>query len=175
MDTQGRDTMDIKFLESKCQDIIDIVEKRLMPFKLSEKQKSVLRVLARKYDGIIMLDCIDIGITKYIEYDSDNVPTNESVENFIDKLGGIAFNKTRSPIDNEVVHIMNICKNQFDYWNPVRGKEILYTLIVALRKAECDEDTIAKFLRDDVIAMTWHATSWTTWRNAINRWLDNLD
>ena len=166
---------DLKSVEAKAQEFTDLVEKRIAPSKLTAKQKASLRVLARKYDLMLLLDCVDIGITNYIEYDTHDVPTESSVDDFVSLLGGIAYNKTRTPLDKEVTHIMNICKNEFNYWDPSKGKAILNDLIITMRDAGYSSEEITNFLKDDVKLMTRSATSWTRWRNAIDQWIEDFE
>ena len=64
-----------------------------------------------------MLGCIDIGITKYFRFDENGIVTQGSVQTFLSKLGGIAFNKSRSPIEQEIYHLKNKGKARFTYWN----------------------------------------------------------
>lgn len=89
-------------------------------------------------------------------------------------LDGIAYNKTRTPLDKEVTHIMNICMNEFSYWNPIRGKAVLNGLIITMRAAGYSSEKITIFMKGDVKLMTRSVTSWTRWRNAIDRWIVDL-
>lgn len=84
-----------------------IILEKIYPFTLNERRMADLSLLARKYSYELMIDCIDIGVSTYFRYDQEGSLTRESVVNFLDKLGGIAYNKSRSPIDQEIYHLEN--------------------------------------------------------------------
>ena len=84
-----------------------IINEKIAPYTLNERGKSDLSQIVRKYPYDLLLECIDIGITNYIRFDEDGVVTRESVQKFLSKLGGIAYNKSRSPIEQEIYHLKN--------------------------------------------------------------------
>lgn len=76
-----------------------IIREKISPYTLNEQGKSDISQIIRKYPYDLLLECIDIGITKYFRFDEKGIVTQESVQTFLSKLGGIAFNKSRSPIE----------------------------------------------------------------------------
>ena len=56
---------------------------------LSEAENSVLNRLFRKYTVGQIVECIDIGAEQYLDVDTKSNLTEESIQEFLDKLGGI--------------------------------------------------------------------------------------
>ncbi len=77
---------------------------------------------------------MDISYNNYITIGSDGKPTSQSVDNFLSKIGGIAHNNSLAPIEQKLMHIKNICKSKFLYWNTDKATVILNNYIKALRK-----------------------------------------
>ena len=133
-----------------CDDFIDYIEERIYPFTFRENGRATLSKLFRKYSEDFLIDCVDIGIEQYFRYDNDGNLTQESVQNFMNKLGGIAYNKSQSPVDQEIRHIKQRCKKMYAYWDNVKGDNILAKYVSALRKAEYTEEEILLDLQNEV-------------------------
>ena len=73
--------------------------------------------LVRQYPYELLIECIDIGVSTYFRYDENGKLTQDSASKFLNKLGGIAFNKSRPPVEQEIYHLKNKGKRQFAYWN----------------------------------------------------------
>ena len=87
-----------------------IVAEKIQPFYLNEKGKSDISQLVTRYPYDLLVECIDIGVATYFRYDEDGYVTKDSVNTFLSKIGGIAYNRSRSPLEQEVNHIKNKCK-----------------------------------------------------------------
>ena len=92
-----------------------IINEKIHPFSLNEKGLADVSQLVRTYSYDLLLECIDIGVSTYFRYDDDGNVTQESVQTFIKKLGGIAFNKSRTPVDQEIYHLKNKGKSKSSY------------------------------------------------------------
>lgn len=75
-----------------------IILEKIHPFTLNERGMADLSQLARQYSYELLIECIDIGVSTYFRYDQDGNLTRESVANFLDKLGGIAYNNHALPL-----------------------------------------------------------------------------
>lgn len=62
------------------------LESKIFPFQLNETYKSKFNILNEKYDDEFLIKSIDIGYSKYIILDKENIPTSSSVNEFLDKL-----------------------------------------------------------------------------------------
>ena len=74
-------------------EFVDFVESKIAPFTLNESGRSGIALLYNRYPLELLEECINIGISQYFKYDGNGEPTKESVEKFLNKIGGIAYNK----------------------------------------------------------------------------------
>lgn len=152
-----------------------LIEEKIAPFSLNEAGKSTIATLMRKYPADLLIECVDIGVAQYLIYDSDSNPTKESVEIFLAKLKGIAYNKSRTPIQQEIQHIKEIAKSKYAYWNNPEGSDILDDYVAALKRAGWTEKKIVKDLQEDVIRLTNRASNWTQWSDAMLKWISDIE
>ena len=130
-----------------------IIKEKIHPYTLNERGMADLSQLERQYSYELLLECIDIGVGKYFQYDKEGKLTRDSVQNFLNKLGGIAYNKSRSPIDQELYHLKNIGKNQFSYWNSQQADNLLREYVQSLRLYGWSEQMILYDLQEDSVRM----------------------
>ena len=121
------------------------------------------------------MECIDIGVERYFRYDTKGHLTQESAQLFLSKLGGIAYNKSQRPIDQEITHIKNKCKSLFSFWDDTRGAETLYYYVNALRKAGWDDDQILDDLQTEVKRLVNRSRNWTQWMEEMQNWIDDIN
>lgn len=155
-------------------EFINYIEEKISPFTLRENGRSNISSLFRKYSEELLLECIDIGISKYFQYDSEGNLTQPSVQSFLNKIGGIAYNKSRNPIEQEVYHQKNKCKNSFSYWNDSTADAILNDYIHALRHAGWKDEQILQDLRNDVNQLSSNSRNWTQWSSSMLKWIDEI-
>ena len=122
-----------------------IICEKIYPFKLNEKGRSHLSWLEASYPYDLLKECIDIGVAQYFKYDDEDNLESNSVEIFLDKLGGIAYNKSLPVLEQELKKIKNKCKSKFSYWDENRASEILSRYVKELEHESSvieDYDTI---------------------------------
>lgn len=156
------------------EEFIAYVEERAYPYTFLENGRARLSELHRKYSESLLLECIDIGIKQYFRYDTEGKLSQASVSEFLNKLGGIAYNKSRSPIDQELYHIKNLCKKTYSYWNDTQGDDILARYVRALRKANWTEDQILDDLQTEVIRVCNSSRNWTQWSVKMEQWIADI-
>lgn len=152
-----------------------IINEKIVPYSLNEKGKAQLAQTIRKYPYELLIECIDIGIKQYFRYDEDGALTQESVDVFLNKLGGIAFNKSQNPIDQEISHIKNKCKKAFAYWNDYKADDILNRYILGLRKSGWTENQILKDLQTEVNRLGNSSLNWSQWSDAMEKWIEDIN
>ena len=155
-------------------DFICYVEKRTHPYTFRENGRAKLSEIFRKYSESLLLECVDIGIKQYFKYDENGQLTQNSVEQFLEKLGGIAYNKSRSPIDQELSRIRNYCKKNFAYWNDQQCEEILLRYTRALKNAGWSETEILDDLQTEVKRVCNSSSSWTRWAGTMENWISDI-
>lgn len=150
-----------------------IINEKISPYTLNEKGKSDLSQIVRKYPYDLLLECIDIGIATYFRFDENGVVTQESVQTFLTKLGGIAYNKSRSPIEQEIYHLKNKGKKQFSYWNNDKADELLNDYVTALNSF-WDEDEILEDLQGESSRMMNNSLNWSDWCSRMEGWIRDV-
>lgn len=151
-----------------------IILEKIYPYVLNDRGHSDISQLVRQYSYELLLECIDIGVSSYFRYDDEGNLTRESVSVFLSKLGGIAYNKSRSPIDQEIVHLKNKGKAKFSYWNPTRADELLHEYVKGLSLYGWSESMILSDLRGDVAHMMNNSSNWSQWSSAISGWIEDV-
>lgn len=157
------------------EELIKYIEERSYPYTFRENGRAKLSSLSREYPGSLLLECVDIGISQYFRYDEKGNLIQESVSEFLNKLGGIAYNKSRTPVDQEIYHIKNLCKKIYAYWNDFKGDEILARYVRALRNAEWTENQILDDLKTEVIRVCNSSWNWSQWSETMERWITDIE
>lgn len=151
-----------------------IISEKIYPYILNEKGAANISQLARQYSYELLLECIDIGVSSYFRYDDEGKLTGESVDVFLNRLGGIAYNKSRSPLDQEIEHLKNIGKASFAYWNSVRADELLHSYIDELVLFGWSESMILRDLRGETVRMMNNSKNWSVWSSTMLQWIEDI-
>lgn len=151
-----------------------IINKKIAPFKLNEQGKSNISQIQRKYSYDLLCECIDIGSSNYLQYDENGVVTEESVSIFLSKIGGIAYNKSLDPIEQEINHLKNKGKSKFSYWNNDIADKIIWDYVNVLKKFYDDEDLLND-LKNDSSKLIDHSENWSHWRNKMENWIKDVE
>lgn len=149
----------------RLDELVKFIEARMQPYCLNESGRVSISNLLRKYSYELLEECVDISYENYIERDEQGELLKDSVEEFLSKIGGIAHNKSLSPIEKEMNHIINIGKKNCSYWNVQMSKSLLDEYVALLRYLKWDDDAILADLQEDIIRETKRVRSWTQWRN----------
>lgn len=158
-----------------CDEFICYVENKIAPYTFQETARASLSELYRKHPLSLLLECVDIGIKQYFRYDENGVLTRDSANQFLDKLGGIAYNKSRSPIDQEVYRLKSKCKRILSFWDDWRGENLIQKYIGSLRKAGWTDLQIVNDLHTDFSRLTNSCQSWTQWCGRVEKWIDDIE
>lgn len=151
-----------------------IVKEKIEPYTLNERGMADLSQIVRQYPYELLLECIDIGVSSYFKYDEEGKLTRDSVQMFLNKLGGIAYNKSRSPVDQEIYHIKNKGKRKFTYWNQQRADNLLNEYVQALYLYGWNESMILSDLRGESVRMMNNSSNWTQWCHTMEGWIQDV-
>ena len=151
-----------------------IVKEKIKPYTLNERGMAELSQIVRQYSYELLLECIDIGVSSYFQYDEEGKLTRESAQQFLDKLGGIAYNKSRPPIDQEIYHLKNKGKRKFAYWNAQRADDLLHDYVRALSLCGWSESMILSDLRGESARMMNNASNWSQWCQTMGFWIQEI-
>ncbi|MBO1679391.1 DUF4145 domain-containing protein [Bittarella massiliensis (ex Durand et al. 2017)] len=158
-----------------AEEFIDYIEEKIYPYTLHENGRANISSLFRKYSEDLLIECVDIGVSQYFQYDSNGNLTQDSAQQFLNKLGGIAYNKSRDPIDQEIHHQKNKCKKSYAYWNDGKAEEIFNDYIRALRNAGWSDEQVLNDLQTEVSRLTNSSHNWTQWSNQMLSWLHDIE
>lgn len=150
-------------------EFINYVESKVtFPFSLSLKARKQFRFYYHKYSVELIKECIEVGVKHYLRYDADGLATQKSVQEFLNKLGGILHNKTRSPIQQSINYIQAIGRKKHECWDKETAQRMLVGYIDALTLYRCwNTEKINKELREDVVRITREARDWNEWKDKI--------
>lgn len=151
-----------------------IVREKIEPYTLNERGMADLSQIVRQYPYELLLECIDIGVSSYFKYDEEGKLTRDSVQMFLNKLGGIAYNKSRSPVDQEIYHLKNKGKRKFPYWNQQRADDLLNEYVQALYLYGWNESMVLSDLRGESVRMMNNSSNWTQWSRTMEGWIQDV-
>ncbi len=150
-----------------------IINERISPYSLNEKGQADIARLVKQYPYELLKECIDIGVASYFRYDENGELTQLSVNDFLNKLGGIAFNKSRSPIDQEISHLVSIGTMKFSYWNKNRASQLLHNYVKELRSYWSETD-ILEDLKGDTARLMGNSKNWSHWTVSMEQWISDV-
>lgn len=157
-----------------CDEFISYIENRTYPYTLRENGKAHLSQLFRSYPEELLMECIDIGIESYFRYDDNGNLTRDSVSEFLNKLGGIAFNKSKSPVDQEIDRLKNKGNYHFSCWNSQKADDLLREYVQALYSYGWSESEVLNDLREESVYMMNRSKNWTDWSQTIEMWISQI-
>lgn len=154
---------------------IQYIEDKIQPYTLKKHFKTEILKLFEKYKQNEILDAINVAAKKYLKYDYEDKLEQDSVEEFLNKIGGVLVNKNLLPIKQKLAYIKGICRNRFGYWDNAKGSIILNNYVKALTDYGWSEDKILEDLEKEVIPIAKEAKHWTEWRNTIEGWTNSVN
>lgn len=154
--------------------LADFIESKIVPFTLNETGKANLSKLFKSFKIDEIFDAIDKGVKTYLKYDSNGKLTKESVEIFINKLGGIAAISSRPAVEQKMHYIKGICRNRFSYWDDRKGLAIISSYVKALRDYGWSEEKILGDLETEVSDLSKKVPNWSEWKEQMEQWIDDI-
>ena len=154
---------------------IQYIEDKIQPYTLKKHFKTEILKLFEKYKQDEILDAINVAAKKYLKYDYEDKLKQDSVEEFLSKMGGVLVNKNLPPIKQKLAYIKGICRNRFGYWDNAKGSIILNNYVKALTDYGWSEDKILEDLEKEVIPVAKEAKHWTEWRNTLEGWTNSVN
>lgn len=154
--------------------LIKLVEEKISPFTLNEKGKSSLVRVLNDYGYDLASECVDISFSNYIRYDNDGEVTKESIEVFLSKIGGIAYNKSLNPLESKIRHVINRVKNEYTYFNQVQARALINKYVKALRYQNYTDEMIIDDFDLELISMIAECKHWSEWKSRMELWEKNI-
>ncbi|MBP5590835.1 DUF4145 domain-containing protein [bacterium] len=153
-----------------------IVKELIHPFLPNDREKLKLKCLVRKYGYELVVDSAYAGAEQYLVHDKQGQLNEKVVRNFFNQLGGIVYNKSLPPIEQEIRHINSVGKSTFpEDWDSRKGKILLHNYVTALKYSrDWQEKTILDDLRGDTLRYTRGSKNWSNWSEMMQAWIDYL-
>ena len=151
-----------------------IIIEKIHPFSLNEKGRADIARLIAQYKYNTLKESIDIGVARYFKYDTNGNLIQESVDNFLNKIGGIAHNKSLPPIEQEMLHLKNKGKYTFRYWRDDIADQILHDYVKALR-AHYTEQMVVEDLKGETSRLMNNSGNWSTWTSNMRHWIEDVN
>ncbi|SJZ52714.1 hypothetical protein [Anaerorhabdus furcosa] len=162
-------------MAKKKIDLICYVEEKIRPYTLNEKGKSSLKKFETDYGTDLIIECVDTSFSNYIRYDANGKITKDSVENFINKIGGIAYNKNLSPVEAKVRHVLNIVKTNFNYYDQNIARSLLNRYIKSLKEKDYTELDLIRDFDSELIPMIQECRNWSDWFQRMEQWEQEIN
>ena len=92
----------------------------------------------------------------------------------MEKLGGIAYIKSRSPIEQKILHIKNVGKFNIYDWNDKCAMELLHSFVSKSLLSKIPESKILEELDRRIMYFTRYIHNWTEWLSAMTQLVDGV-
>lgn len=152
-----------KLGEATNKMIADYIGDKIPQLHVSEHGYRTIAQLAKKFTVADLLEAIDISANSYLRYEKDGAVSQESAERFFDKIGGVACNSKKPPIERKLSHVANIGRKRHSYWNPKKAHTLLKGFVRALRERDMNDNDILRVIDDELVPKTNESHNWTDW------------
>lgn len=150
------------------------IESKIPGYSIPAQGRKDIKVYVKKYSYDAIVKAVNISAEQYLSYEGDSL-NDASVELFWDKIGGILYNLHLSPVDKEVSHVKSLARKQFGYFNDSIGNPLLQRYVKALESSDYSEGDVISDLQTEMKDLIYRSYSWTSWRNAVERWINDLE
>lgn len=154
---------------------IEYIEDKISPYTLKKHYIEKIIKLFSKHQDEEVLDAINIAANNYLKYSPNDELERDSVEEFLNKVGGVLINKSLPPIKQKLAYIKGICRNRFNYWDSQKGSIILNNYVQALKNQNWSDSKILDDLETEVIRVAKESKNWSEWRNIIEGWTESIN
>jgi len=151
------------------------IELRMKPNTLDEKGKQGIRSLIKKYSVEKILHAIEIAAEKYLQYNKNGGVTQESAENYIKKISGILYTESLGPVQQKIVYLKGIVRNQFNVENSTTISMLINDYVKALKSQGYNDEDVIKDFEDELIPKTFEIRWWSEWKKIITKWTDDVN
>jgi hypothetical protein len=136
------------------------------PFQLTAAGIKDLKRYIRRHGLAAVMEAMHVAVDEYVEHDSENQPTSDSVNLAWRKVGGICSVREAEkdkPYLKKVLYIRGILRNRLSYCN----EPLALQLLTSCAQAGIDLDAL--------MAHAKSARNWSSWRSDIEEWLAGPD
>lgn len=156
------------------EELTKYIENKVKPITINERAKSKLATLLIEYPLDFLRECVDISFSKYICYDKNGKVEVDSFNEFFNKIGGIAHNRSLNPIDREISHILNLGSSTYSYWNDSTARTIIKKYVAELKNNKWNDDNVLQDIQNEVIPLFKSCANWSQWRGTMEGWIKDI-
>ncbi len=156
-------------------EFLEFIGQKISPHTLSEVGEINMALIYDNYPIDLILECVEIGMSKYITYNESGVPVRDSVQDFVNKLGGIVYNKSLNCTEREINHIKSAGRKTFSMWKNRQAESILSAYTDALKSLSRTDEQIASDLRKNVLSLVNRCNSWSEWCGVMCSKIDDIE
>ena len=123
---------------------LKLVARKIKPHELNEREISKLSLVSKKYSFDLLKQCVDIAVAQYFDYDCENVLKRSSVDNLVEKIGGIAYTLSLPKVDQEILRLKSWGRKKFwREWDDARADKILSSIKKSLLSGGLKEEELS--------------------------------
>ena len=121
--------------------VIELINKEIFPYYVTSEYTESMDSWVKNSNLKTIKKAIAIGKESYLKYDKYEV-LDESVDTFLDKLGGIVHNLEMPPIENKINYIVNTLNYVFGCSNKRYYIDLVNSYVDELKKDEKNTEEI---------------------------------
>jgi len=164
----------IEFHKNTSIKLIEYIESKINNFCLTEPEKRKIEKLITNYELQKIINAINISASKYLKFDKENNLIENSIEDFINKIGGILFNQNNPSVDQTLKYIKAICQKKFDTWDDTRDSTYLDLYVNALKEYGYTDKKILDDLKNMIEPKAKEIGNLDAWRYTIESWIEDI-
>lgn len=144
--------------------IIELINSIISPLELADDFVNVVESWQNSFEDDIILESINVSAKKYLKkYLKNDKLDKENIYKFLEKIPGIARNKSMPLILQKFVYIQHICKTKQYEAATQDIDEVLNIVNMKLAEAGISHESIINIFDADIIPMTWKTNIYDEW------------
>ena len=155
------------------EEMVIMLNEKLAPYAMNRTERMNLANLYHKYPTELVMECIDIGMRRYLRYDENNRPEIMSIHIFLDKLRGILYYRSKPPVIREMSHIECVGWRRFNDWNIAESRKVMHAYEDARMEAGESQEQIAEGLHKDGYRLLFCVGDWKEWQREMVKTIHN--
>ena len=153
------------------EELISSLNQKFAPYEMNREERMKLAGLYNRFPEDMLTECIGIGMKKYLRYDENNHPQEESIQLFLRKLSGILHNQSLPPVYRAMNHIECVGWRKLLDWDIYASRQLMSVYVKELLKAGKSEEEAAEELRKDAFTILYCVRSWENWMKGMQGYM----
>lgn len=159
----------------EIEQVLDLVKEYIGKYELSDFSKKSITELFYRFSKDEITEGIKEAANKYLIPAGNGNPTIDSVDIFIEKIGGVCVYKKKPPKEQRISWTKGIARRRFrDGWRTREGAIVLANYLDTLERIPYTELQILNDFDNRIIPFTKVSTDFDEWKNKIEWWIKNI-